>query len=89
MNDPRINFVCLDFPEVVEHIDRFGSSDLDQALDVYVSEIVNSRMVYNPVQNELTLPRCLQTYLLDFTNGSAKEEDLLKFVFKYYTLGEV
>jgi len=29
MNDPRINFVCLDFPEVVEHIDRFGLGDLD------------------------------------------------------------
>lgn len=68
-NDPRVNFVCLDFPEVVEHIDAFRAEDLDQQLDAFVAEIINVRMVYDSVQAELTLPKCLQSYYSDFTSG--------------------
>lgn len=35
-NDPRINFVCLDYPNFLEHIDPFdGSSEdkLDECLE--------------------------------------------------------
>jgi len=61
--------VCLDFPEVVEHIDAFRAEDLDQQLDAFVAEIINVRMVYDSVQAELTLPKCLQSYYSDFTSG--------------------
>lgn len=49
VNDPRINFVCLDFPDDVEHIDAFREEDLNQALDQYVSEIINLRVVVDLV----------------------------------------
>lgn len=74
---------------MIEHIDRFNAKDLDSQLDAYVAEIINSRVVVNTVQGELTLPRCLQTYYSEFTNNSNKEEDLLKFVFRYYSMGEI
>ena len=45
--DARVNFICLDFPSFLEHMDEFdGSSeeDLDQAMDKYVSEIINAKV---------------------------------------------
>ncbi len=57
--DARINFVCLDYPDVIEHIDAFRDDSLDQGLDNYVAEIMNIRVVVDSVQGELTLPHCL------------------------------
>lgn len=45
MNDPRVNFVCLDFPEAIEHIDVFqGEEDLYEKLDSFVSELINEKV---------------------------------------------
>ena len=44
-SDPRVNFVCLDFPDIPEHIDSFPDGDsLYERLDQYVSEIVNAKV---------------------------------------------
>lgn len=41
MNDPRVNFVCLDFPEFALHIDPFEvDSELDDKLNNFVIEIL-------------------------------------------------
>ena len=29
MADPRVNFICLDFPDFVEHIDVINGEDQD------------------------------------------------------------
>ena len=45
MNDGRINFVCLDFPDAVEHMDNFPSEDeLSDRLDKFVTEILNAKV---------------------------------------------
>ena len=45
--DPRINFICLDYPTCLEHIDQIdGSSEdtLEQSLNDYVTEILQSKV---------------------------------------------
>jgi hypothetical protein len=45
LNDGRINFVCLDFPDIVEHTDSFASEDdLNERLDQFVAEILNAKV---------------------------------------------
>lgn len=82
--DVRINFVCLDYPNFIEHMDEFdGSSEeaLEQALEQYVSEIVNAKMEIDSDEGTISLPRILETYKPDF---GGTNESLLTFVFKYY-----
>jgi hypothetical protein len=46
--DPRINFVCLDYPNFLEHIepmDGSSSENLDECLDQFVSEILNAKVI--------------------------------------------
>lgn len=46
-NDPRILFVCLDYPDFIEHVQAITGNDkqeLDESLDKYVSEIVNAKV---------------------------------------------
>ena len=57
--DPRINFVCLDYPSFLEHIDPFdGSSEqkLDESLEQFVSDILNSNVSIDLEKNQITLP---------------------------------
>ena len=50
MNDARINFVCYDFPDLIEHIDSFaGEEELDKKLDSFVSEILGERVSIDKV----------------------------------------
>lgn len=50
MNDPRINFVCYDFPDLVEHIDTFTTEEeIDKKLDSFVSEILGERVSIDKV----------------------------------------
>ena len=82
MNDPRINFVCSDFPDTVEHTDSFTSDDdLNDKLDQFVSEILNDKVNIDYMQGEVVVPKCFQTYRDDF-GGS--DETILKFIFKYF-----
>jgi hypothetical protein len=83
LNDGRINFVCQDFPDIVEHTDSFESEeDLNDRLDAFVSEILNAKVNVDTIQSEITLPKLLSTYKYDFCNGA--DEGLLRFIFKYY-----
>jgi len=60
LNDGRINFVCLDFPDIVEHTDTFISEeDLNERLDKFVAEILNAKVNVDTVQAEVTLPKQL------------------------------
>lgn len=87
MDDPRINFVCLDFPDIVEHIDFFDTEDtVNDKLDSFVSELLNDKVNIDSMQGEIVLPKLMQTYREDF-GGS--DESLLRFVFKYYSAEEV
>ena len=37
--------MCLDFPDIVEHVDSFKSEeDLNDSLDQYVAEILNAKV---------------------------------------------
>lgn len=37
--------MCLDFPDLIEHLDGFSSEDtLNERLDMFVTEIINSKM---------------------------------------------
>jgi NIMA (never in mitosis gene a)-related kinase len=83
LNDGRINFVCLDFPEIAEHTDCFPSEDdLNDRLDSFVLEILNAKVNVDTIQGEITLPKLLNTYKYDFCNGA--DEGMLRFVFRYY-----
>jgi len=42
--DNRVLFVCLDFPDFVEHVDTFSGNVLDQCLDLFVCEILNAKV---------------------------------------------
>jgi len=82
-SDARINFVCLDYPNFLEHIDGFsGSSEeaLDEGLEQYVSEMVNAKVNIDMDQGEISLPKVLEDYKPDF-GGS--DRLVLQFVFRY------
>lgn len=87
LNDPRINFVCQDFPDIVEHMDSFPSEEeLTEKLDAFVSEIINAKVNVDTIQGEMTLPKVLNVYKSDF---GGNDEAILRFVFKYYQQGEI
>lgn len=82
--DARINFICLDFPSFLEHMDEFdGASEeeLDQAMDKYVSEIINAKVTIEQDEGTMTLPQVFQTYKSDFGNTT---ENIIDFIFKYF-----
>lgn len=81
--DPRINFVCLDYPTFLEHIDPLDGSSadaLDEGLDKFVSEIVNAKVTIDTDQGSITLPQVMDEYRADF-GGS--DDKLLEFIFHY------
>lgn len=67
--DPRIDFVCLDYPYCLELIDAFtGSTDeeLDQELENFVTNVFESSVSIDIDQKEIQLPKTFQTYAVDF-----------------------
>jgi hypothetical protein len=45
--DPRINFICLDYPDFLEHIDSFdGSSEevLEEGIEQFVTDIIEAKV---------------------------------------------
>ena len=45
--DPRINFICLDFPDFVEHIQAVSGDDqddLNESVNGFVGEIINAKV---------------------------------------------
>ena len=82
MNDARINFICNDFPDLVEFIQDFPNQQtLDQKLEYIFDEVVNDKVEINTNQKIIILPKLCQTYKDDF--GSS-DENILRFVFKYF-----
>lgn len=82
-SDPRINFVCLDYPSFLEHIEGFdGSSEeaLDEGLEQFVSEMLNAKASIDQEQNEICLPKVLEDYKTDFGGSDSM---ILQFVFRY------
>ena len=68
-------------------MDSFPSEeDLTEKLDAFVSEIINAKVNVDTIQGEMTLPKVLNTYRADF---GGNDENILKFVFKYYQQGEI
>jgi hypothetical protein len=86
LNDGRINFVCSDFPDVIEHTDTFASEDdLNEHLDMFVAEILNAKVNIDTIQGEITVPKVMSTYRHDLcNNGGGSDESILRFVFKYF-----
>jgi hypothetical protein len=81
--DPRVNFVCLDYPNFLEHIDSFdgsSSESLESGMSSFVTEILNAKVNIDQEQGEITLPSVLEAYKADF---GGTDEAVLEFVFRY------
>ena len=79
-SDCRANFVCLDHPDFLEHIDSFSDDQLEDCLEQFVQEIIEAKVEIDLDEGEITLPKVLETYKSDF--GST-DESILQFVFRY------
>ena len=65
--DQRILFLCLDLPQVMEHIECFDDPDtMDEKLNFYLKEYLNCKVEFDTFNNEITLPSIFQTYYSDF-----------------------
>lgn len=87
--DPRLNFICLDFPDFVEHIQVIAGEDqeeLYESLNTFVNEIINAKVTINVVHGEFAVPRLMETYKDDF---GGTDENLLEFIYKYYENPEI
>lgn len=81
--DPRILFVCLDYPECLEQIDAFEGTDeetLENELNNYVSSILETKINIDLDQNKIEVPKVFQDYAMDF---GYSEEQILDFVLQY------
>jgi len=82
--DPRINFVCLDYPTFLEHIDPIDGTSadaLDESLDKFVSEIVNAKVSIDTEEGSISLPIIMEEYRADF---GGTDEKILEFIFHYF-----
>lgn len=83
--DQRILFLCLDLPQVMEHIEYFDNPDtMDNKLNTYLREYFNVKVEVDTINEELLMPDIFQTYGSDF--GS--KEVILEFISKYFDNSE-
>lgn len=85
-SNPRILFVCLDFPECLEQIDTFTGDDeevLEQELNTFVTSILETKVNIDLDQHEVCIPKLFQDYMADFNHS---EENVLEFIFGYIEL---
>lgn len=81
--DPRINFVCRDYPQFVDMIEVFNGSTSDQlneTLDNFCSDEVNSKVTIDLISEGFTLPAVMQQYRSDF---GGTDRTLLEFIYNY------
>ena len=81
--DPRINFICLDFPDFIEHIDVILGEDqdqLNQSLNEYVCEIINAKVVVKPITDEFSVPGLILRYREDF---GGTDQSIIEFIYGY------
>lgn len=84
IEDPRLNFICLDSPNFVEHIDPIEGNNLDgldRSIQDYVSEFLNEKVKIDLDEKEITLPHIMDAYRKDFGDGT--DVDLVSFVLPY------
>mmetsp|Transcript_29411 Transcript_29411/g.44496 ORF Transcript_29411/g.44496 Transcript_29411/m.44496 type:complete len:196 (+) Transcript_29411:1917-2504(+) len=82
-SDPRVNFICLDYPSFLEHIDSMeGDTEeqLEESLDNFVQEIISAKVSIDLEEGTITLPTVLEKYRADF---GGTDESVLEFVFRY------
>lgn len=79
-------FLCLDLPEVPEHIECFDDPDtLDEKLDYFLTEYFNVKVEIDTMNEEITLPKVIEKYKGDL-GGS--DEQALKFIWNWYQNNE-
>lgn len=79
--DQRILFLCIDIPDVPEHIECFDSPDtINEKLNGFLKMYFEQKIEVDTMNEEITLPKVIETYKSDF--GS--EEDILRFVWNWY-----
>jgi hypothetical protein len=84
--DPKIIFLCLDLPEVPEHIDCFDDPDtLNEKFDGFLAEYFNVKVEIDTMNEEISLPKVMEKYKSDL-GGS--DENLLSFIWEYYQNNE-
>ncbi len=85
--DPRVNFVCFDWPNSAEHIEDFSSEDeLDDKLNSFVYEYLMAKVNVDTMNGEIALPKILETYKADF---GGTEESILRFVWRHFDCEEL
>lgn len=81
--DPRVNFVCIDFPEIVEHIEVFtgnSQAELSEALRKFTCDVIDTKANIDLIVGDLNFPKVLNKYKEDF-GGS--DETVIRFVYKH------
>ena len=82
-NDPRVLFVCLDYPDFIEHVQAISCSnkdELSESLDSFVSQIINAKVEINVINREIKVPRLFETYASDF---GTDQRAVLLFIYRY------
>ena len=84
IEDPRLNFICLDSPNFVEHIEpiEIGNLDgLESSIKDFVGEFLNEKVKIDLEEKEIILPHIMDEYRKDFGDGT--DVDLVSFVLPY------
>jgi len=86
LSDPKILMLCLDLPEVLEHIECFDDPDtMDEKFEYFLTEYFNYKVEIDTMNEEITLPTVFEKYRGDF---GGNEEQVLKFIWNWYQNNE-
>lgn len=84
----KLLLVCLDPPNSIEEMTikpnftPFGT-DVSKELDKYANDFIS--LNFSIDDSEINIPKYLKDYLVDFNSN---EQDLIKFLLKYYNSGD-
>lgn len=84
-----MNFICLDFPDFVEHIQVIQGETQDELfenINEFVEEIINAKVNINVTHGEFAVPKLMETYKEDF---GGTDMNLIEFVYKYLDNPEI
>lgn len=80
--DQRILFLCLDLPQVMEHIECFDDPDtMDEKLNFYLREYFNTKVELDTLNSEIIIPGIFETYYNDF---GGTDEAILRFIWNWF-----
>ena len=86
VDDPKVIFLCLDLPEVPEHIECFDDPEtLDEKFTCFLEEYFNIKVEVDTMNEEISLPKVIENYKCDL-GGS--DESILSFIWKFYQNNE-